>query len=264
MKDLVKTGAPPVAVEQTNGRDAAALARADGGSVARLLELAVEKGTPVEHLKELVDLHERMAERDARQQFITALAKFKAECPPIIHSKQANFATRGGGAVKYSYTELDELARVIDPVLTANGFSYGWDQKLEGGNVTTVCTLWHVAGHSRSSSFTLPAQNDSAASPQQKIGMADTYAARRSLIAVLGLTTADKDPRPAEIDPTPISEDQAIEIEDLITETQADLAKFLKFMAVEKVADIPAVKFGEAKNALKEIGKQRQQRRGGR
>lgn len=223
------------------------------GSATELLRLAVEKGTPVEQLKELVDLHERMADRQARQEFITALAKFKAECPPIVHSRQVGFASGQGAKVSYSYTELDELARVIDPVLTANGFSYGWDQKLDKEFLTTTCTLWHIAGHSRTASFTLPTQNNSAASPQQKIGMADTYAARRSLIAVLGLTTADKDPRVSEIDPTPITEDQVIMIEDLITELQTSTVKFLKFMEVEKIEDIPAVKFNQAMAALKEI-----------
>lgn len=223
------------------------------GSATELLRLAVEKGTPVEQLKELVDLHERMADRQARQEFITALAKFKAECPPIVHSRQVGFASGQGAKVSYSYTELDELARVIDPVLTANGFSYGWDQKLDKEFLTTTCTLWHIAGHSRTASFTLPTQNNSAASPQQKIGMADTYAARRSLIAVLGLTTADKDPRVSEIDPTQITEDQVIMIEDLITELQTSTVKFLKFMEVEKIEDIPAVKFNQAMAALKEI-----------
>lgn len=228
-----------------------------GTSVTALLQVAVEKGTPVAELKELVALHERIAAREAAMQFVQALARFKAKLAPIVHTRKVGFASDRGGNVSYSYTELDELARHIDPGLTEEGFSYSWDQKFDGNMVTTTCILAHAGGHTRTASFTLPAQNNSAASPQQKIGMADTYASRRSLIAVLGLTTADTDPRPAEIDPTPISEDQAIQIEDMITETQANLPKFLKYMDVAKVADIPAVKFNTAIAALKDIGAQR-------
>jgi len=260
-EDEVKSGLPSVRGEGENGDGLRVATNENGVSIHQLLRLAVEKGTPVEALEKLMDLHERIAAREAAQQFIQALARFKENLDPIIHSRIANFATRGGARVSYSYTELDELARFIDPGLTEEGFTYSWDQRLDKGFVTTTCTLFHVGGHSRQSSFTLPADNDSAASPQQKIGMADTYASRRSLIAVLGLTTADKDPRPAEIDPTPISEDQAIQIEDLVTETQADLPKFLKYMKVEKVAEIPAVRFNEAVAALREIGKQRKQRK---
>lgn len=250
------------AVAVRDGSPNGALAGTEGNvSIQQLLTLAVERGTPPEQLKELFDLHERIAAREAARQFIEALAAFKAELPPIVHSRQVAFTTRTGSKTNYSYTELDELARHIDPGLARHGFTYSWDQKLEGGQATTVCTLFHEAGHSRSSSFSLPAQNDSAASPQQKIGMADTYAKRRSLISVLGLTTTDTEPT-AEIDPTPIAEDQVIQIEDLITETQANVQKFLTFMGVEKVADIPAVRFTEAVNALKTTGAQRKAKAG--
>lgn len=234
-------------------------------SVTQLLQAAVDKGTPVEALEKLVDLHERIAEREARQEFIRALAAFKAECPPIVHSKKVDFTSRTGSKVKYSYTELDELARIIDPVLTKHGFSYGWDERLDKGFVTTMCTLYHVGGHSRQSSFTLPADNDSAASPQQKIGMADSYAARRSLIAVLGLTTADKDPLVKEIDPTTINEDQLTELADLLKESGRTPSKFLAYLGVESLAKLPAVRFAEAKSALEQaITKKADKRAGGR
>ncbi|HMC55008.1 MAG TPA: ERF family protein [Gemmatimonadaceae bacterium] len=248
------TKAPGSAVAHAPAQNRVPMVTTEGGtSVTDLLHLAVENGTPVEALEKLVDLHERIAEREARMEFVRALASFKAKCPPIVHSRTANFATRGGQKVSYSYTELDELARIIDPVLTEHGFSYGWDERLDKGMVTTTCTLYHVSGHSRQSSFTLPADNDSAASPQQKIGMADTYASRRSLIAVLGLTTADKDPRPAEIDPTPINEDQVIALQDLLVEAGRTLPKFLSFLGVESLEQLPRVRFNEARSALDTI-----------
>lgn len=250
----VRDGSPDGAIQELGG---------SAGSVRDLLQMAVEKGTPVEALEKLMNLHERATARDAATQFVQALARFKAKLPPIVHSRKVSFTTRSGTKTNYSYTELDELARHIDPGLTEEGFSYSWDQKFDGQFVTTTCTLFHVGGHSRQASFTLPSQNDSAASPQQKIGMADTYASRRSLIAVLGLTTADTDPGVAEIDPTPITEEQAIQVEDLVTDTQANLPKFLEFMGVAKIADIPAVRYNEAVAALKEIGKQRKSRPAG-
>lgn len=243
----VRTGSPLVREdENTNG------GAAEPVPIGSLLHLAIEKGITPDAMEKLVVLHERIEDRNAAKAFIGDLAAFKAECPPIVHSREANFSTRGGGKVKYSYTELDELALVIDPVLNKHGFSYGWDERLDKGLVTTICTLYHVSGHTRQSSFTLPADNDSAASPQQKIGIADTYAKRRSLISVLGLTTAEKDPRTKEIDPSPIDEAQLQALEELLDDAEIDVPRFLKFLRVEKLADLPRVRFDEAKAAIAE------------
>jgi hypothetical protein len=255
----VHSGLPAVR-EEANGNGALSSVSGSVDSVQQLLQLAIERSTPVEALEKLVALRERIEDRDAKKAFIQDLAAFKAKCPPIVHSKSANFATRGGARVNYSYTELDELARVIDPVLTEFGFSYGWDERLDKGMVTTTCTLYHVGGHSRTSSFTLPADNDSAASPQQKIGMADTYASRRSLIAVLGLTTADKDPRPAEVDPTLISEDQLTHLADLMEETKIDQPKFLAYLNVAKLSELRAARYHEALSALEQKKRERAKR----
>lgn len=246
----VRTG--PIADRVAQREESTQLQQGGGVDVRALLELAVNKGMPAAELGQLLDLHERIEDRNARKEFTRALAAVKAELPPIIHSRQAAFKTRSGHDVKYSYTELDELARVLDPILTKHGFSYSWSQTMEKGLVTTTCTLDHDAGHSRSSSFSVPAENDSAASPQQKIGIADTYASRRSLIGVLGLTTADKDPRPKEIDPTPIGEDQEVELSDMITTSGADRARFLKHFDVEALKDLPAARYAEAKTMLQQ------------
>lgn len=251
----VKTMEPGNAIARAESRRAPMVRDESSGAgvqIGALLQLAVERGMPAAELTQLLTLHERIEDRNARKLFIAELAAAKAEFPSIIHSKKASFKTSSGHDVKYSYTELDELARVIDPILTKHGFSYGWNQTFEKGMVTTTCTLEHEAGHSKSSSFTVPAESNSAASPQQKIGIADTYAARRSLIGVIGLTTADKDPRPAEIDPKPVSEDQATEVSDLITEVRADRAKFLAHFDIDAIDKLPAVRYNEALTLLRQ------------
>lgn len=246
----VRTG--PIADRIAHRDESVGAVQGGGVQIAQLLELAVNKGMPAAELKELVTLAQQMEDRNARKEFTRELAAVKAEMPPIIHSKKVDYVPKSGGRVNYSYTELDELARVVDPILTKHGFSYSWSQSFEKDRVTTTCTLEHDAGHSRSSSFTVPAESNSAASPQQKIGAADTYAARRSLIGVLGLTTADKDPRPAEIDPTEINEDQAIEIAEMIKETGADTQRFLKHFDVESIEQLPAVRYNEAITTLRQ------------
>lgn len=231
----------------------------ESGSITQLLQLAVEKGTPVEALEKLVDLHERLAQREAAQEFYRALAAFKAECPRIGKSKTAQIATKSGGKYSYTFAPLDETTRIVDPILAKHGLSYGFDSRTENGQLTCTCTLRHVNGHSQPASFSLPTENASAMSPQQKIAAALTFAMRKSLESALGLTPTEEDTDAIahEVDPTPVSEDQLTELEDLVTETQADLRRFLKYMNVPALDEMPAARYAEAKAALLEMQKRR-------
>lgn len=273
MRDLktdTKVGASPL-IDETRG---GAMARVPPGALrapglaadltedvspGQLILAALDKGVSVDVIEKLVALKERIEDRNAVKDFIRDLAALKAELPTIMHTKKAAF-TAGGGKVSYSYTEMDELAAAVQPYLSKYGFTTGWDQRYDGKLVTTICTLQHRQGHSRHSSFTLPAENNSAASPQQKIGMADTYASRRAFLAVLGLTTSDAEPLATEMDPTPITDDQLDVLDDMLErrnegktkeKAAAFTEKFLKYMDVDAIGKICAVDYEKAVAALR-------------
>lgn len=220
------------------------------GSITALLHLAVERGTPVEQLEKLVDLHERMEARQAAKDFAEAMAKFQQECPSIKKSSTANITTSGGGSYAYTYAELDEIARTVNPILAEHGLSYTWDTSADEKMLTVVCTVRHTGGHSTRSSFVLPVESKSAMSAQQKYGAAQTFAQRKSLSAALGLTTTDDDADGAGANPETITEDQQTELGDLITQTNTTPSRFFKYLGVETLAEIRTVDYAHAKTTL--------------
>ncbi len=214
---------------------------ADPGAMQQLLSAAIDKGVSVEALEKLVALHERVADRYAAQQFAEHLAAFQLACPPIEKKSTAKIATKAGGEFRYTYAELDEIARTVAPFLAARGFSYSWDSTTHEGTLAVVCTLRHSNGHSITSTFAAPVESRSGAtSKMQDTASAMTYARRQSTVAILGLTTADpdNDGRKQE-EQHPISEDQATLIRDLLSESGANVTRFLKWLGVESVAEIP-------------------------
>lgn len=231
-------------------RDHVALEPAN--SVTELLRIAVERGTPVAELKELVELHDRMSKRQAEQDFFSAMAAFQAECPSIKKASTAKITSkRSGTSFAYTYAELDEIARVINPIMAKHGLSYGWDSDVNGATLVCVCTVRHKAGHSIQSKFTLPVASEGGMSAQQEVGAALTFAQRRSLSSALGLTTTDEDTDAApQKDPTPINDDQIVFITDLIAETKTNLPRFLKFIGADSIAEIRAVDYQVAVTAL--------------
>lgn len=245
-----------VAVRDMAPAAVASVQDSGSGSVAALLHLAVEKGTPVAELGKLIDLHERLEARQAAKDFADAMAKFQAECPSIKKSSKANIVTSGGGQYAYTYAELDEIARTINPILAKHGLSYTWDTNADDKMLTVICTVRHINGHSISSSFVLPVESKSAMSAQQKYGAAQTFAQRKSLSAALGLTTTDSDTDGASANPETINEDQQTVLGDLLKEANATPSRFFKYLGVTSLAEIRAVDYEHAKTTLerKKVG----------
>lgn len=238
-----------VAVDTTSGR----------GSVTQLLHAAIQKGATAADLKELVALHERIADREAAEAFARAMAEFQAECPAIHQGSTAKIATKGGGSYSFTYAELEDIVEVVRPIAARHGFSFTWESVSEGGMLTTICIVRHKLGASSRTPFTVPIENPSAMNPQQKSGAALTFAQRRTLLLAFGIVTTETDPASVRaVDPTPINDDQFTTLQDLLHETKTDSVRFLKHFDIETLPDLPAARYAEAVATLNE-----KKRRGG-
>lgn len=228
-------------------------------AIVRLLELAVERSVPVEMLERLQALHERVSDRAAATEFAQALASFQNACPAIAKTSTAEIATKSGVKYTYSYAELDQIARTIRPHLQALGLSYTWDSEMQTtGVIVCRCTLRHINGHTITASFACPTENPSAMTSQQKHAAALTYARRQSLIQVLGLTTTDPDTDGA--NPEPITEEQAHDLDTLISELGVDKPRFLRWAKVERLEDIPARNFESAIKSVRSVAAEKARR----
>lgn len=229
-----------------------ALPTDEGQAVFALMQQAIEKGgDAVDALERLVDLQERVARRRAELEFAGALVAFQQDCPVIPKSSTAKIVTKSGAGYEFKFADYEQIMETLRPHLAKHGFSPTFDADASGAMLKCTCTLHHRNGHSISSSFTLPTENASGATPQQKFGGALTYAKRMTLVAVLGLTLGEPDPE-GDADPTPITAHQAANLEALITEVGADRAKFLAFMGVASVAEIRATEHDKAVRALEQ------------
>jgi len=200
-------------------------------------------------LRELVALQREMQEQQARADFMVSLASFQEECPKIRKSSEAKIATKGGGQFEYTYADLETIIKTVRPILTKYGFSFTFDSEATSQLLKATCTLYHAHGHSMKASFTCPTESHSGSSAQQKFGAADTYARRRSLISVLGLSLTDDMPEPAGMGEK-VTPAQAERLKKLIEETGADLTRFHKHFSVDSVDNLQATKFKSAETML--------------
>lgn len=240
------------------------LVPAGAAGVSDLLKFALDKGAPIESLERLVALQERIMDRNAAAEFFDAMAAFQRECPPIKKASRAEFVTKSGGRASYTYAELDEIARTVNPILARMGLSYTWDSTVAEGVMVVTCTLRHRSGHAVTAKFGSKVEGSPLMSGHQATAATLTYARRQSLVQVLGLTTTDDDNDgqgahggEREGSAGVVTDQQALEVEALITDTGADLPAFLGFFKIARVTDLPVSCFEQAKKMLRTKARQK-------
>ncbi len=114
------------------------------------------------------------------KELFKALANFQQEVP-ILHKD-----TPGYG---YSYTDLPEILRTINPLLKKHGL--GFIQPLNGNELKTV-VFHYESGESIESTVIIPEDSMKGMNKYQSLGSGITYMRRYALSSFLGLVT-DKD-----------------------------------------------------------------------
>ena len=218
-------------------------------NVSGLVRLAIEQKVPVEALERLVALQERVMERDARTAFVEALAAFRQECPPILKTREnSQFqVTRSGVKRNARYAPLEDIDRTAGPIAARHGLTWTWDTRIEGDAMIVGCRVMHVMGHAEVTTVTMPTESKAGSSPQQKYGSAQTYGMRYSLVAALGITTADEDTDGnAQREVERITEMELADLEALVDEVRASRAKLMEWAGVNDLADMPKSRLAEA------------------
>lgn len=207
----------------------------------RLLETALERNADEQVLAQLIDLHERTRENEARRAFEAALAAAKAEIPVIIKTQQASL-----GRTSYRHEDLAEIARTIGPILARHGLSYRFRSQTCGSEVTITCIVSHRDGYREENSLSAGADTSGEKNPIQAIGSTLTYLQRMSLKAALGLAAAEDDDGKAAGAPRTINRQQVRELLSLIDEVGADKDALLQFFKIRAFAELPERCFRQA------------------
>lgn len=163
-----------------------------------LLQQAIERGNvDTSALEKLMDLAERHDANEAKKAFDRAMVDLKKELPTVLDRDQkVDFTGQSGKRVYYTHTSLAYAVEQLIEPLTRFGFSHSWSASTENGQVNVTCRLTHVQGHCREMTIGAPPDKSGSKSPAQAVASTITLLERYSLLALLGIATADmKEPR---------------------------------------------------------------------
>lgn len=153
-----------------------------------------------------------------------------------LMSKEIPIIAKRAEAHKTKYAPLEDIVKVVQPILSKHGFSISFTTEQQNLDAVTVnCFLQHKDGHSSSTSLMLPTKPVNAGmNPMQAIGSAITYAKRYTICGILNIATGDDDNNgfavnaKTEFGKKPISDKQLEQAITQINEKKRDLNKFIE------------------------------------
>lgn len=221
--------------------------------VSTIAQAAIDPNVDVAKLEKLMDLQERFLNREAATAFAADYVLMKPHLPAVLK-------TRNNTQTKSKYAKLEDVNKVVDPVLAEFGFGTQTKVKEQTDRgVTVTAILTHKAGHKEETTVFIPLDDCGIAGTKNKTGphavsSSITYGKRIAICALLNISTdddTDGNRQETGLD-EPISMEQAVAIDILIKETNADKSKFLEFVGAETVPAITNRNHKKALNMLTE------------
>lgn len=149
----------------------------------RLLELAINKDADIEKLERLMAMQTQWDERNAKRDFLAAMARFQSRCPDIKKLKQGH---------NYKYAPLSDIVAHVRDLIAECGMCYRFEQDHEKG-IRVTCIVSHESGHSESNTMVAAPDTSGSKNAIQAIGSTVQYLMRYTFVGAFGITTADED-----------------------------------------------------------------------
>lgn len=217
------------------------------GMMAIIAAAASDQTVDVAKMTALLDMQERIMAKQAEIDFSAAMSRLSGKLAGVKISRTAGVSYKGEEAFKFAPYEAIDAA--IRPLLAEEGFSLSFNSDArEGGGAVITGTLSHAGGHSRKASLPLPLDNSGGKNNIQGMGSTISYGKRYTVGMLLNIVTCNDDDGNGGDEF--VSNEQAVEIDLLITEVKADKARFLKFIGADEVQKIKVKDYQKAVTQL--------------
>lgn len=118
-------------------------------SLDSLLNDLIAAKTEVERLKAEMNSNVYQERLEQEKAFKKAFAKAQAEFKALSKSMTAEFTTKSGHLIAYSYAPMSAIKDAVMPALNRNGLAISHYEKSGNGLVSVVTVITHEGGYSR-------------------------------------------------------------------------------------------------------------------
>lgn len=207
----------------------------------------------VEKMRGLYEIQKEALALHAEVEFNAAMAVCQSEMP-VVKRDAENEQTHSW------YTRLETLNAAIVPIYTRHGFSlsFGEEDCQKEGYIRVKCWCSHRAGHTRLYRAEVPLdlagiKGNVNKTPMHAFGSSFSYARRYITLPIFNVAMAGEDNdgngRPVQ---QCITQQQLDELDAKGKAVGADKERFLEYLGVKALADLPASEFQKALQLLKD------------
>ncbi|MFC0677485.1 ERF family protein [Lysobacter korlensis] len=177
-------------VEQTPPPVPAADMSSPATMLAVIERVATDPNADIDKMERLLQMHERMLEREARAAYTSAMAAMQPELPSIVERGKIK---NNSGNVTSTYALWEDINAAIKPILQKHGFALSFRTETGDDSVHVVGILAHRAGHQETTEITLPADKTGSKNSVQAVGSSVSYGKRYTAGSLLNITTHGED-----------------------------------------------------------------------
>jgi len=200
--------------------------------VMGMLQTALENGVDADSLEKLLNMQERVLDRQAEQAYSISMVEVQKKMPAIVKNRE-NDQTNS------SYSDLKVIIKTITPVYTAEGFalSFGNAESPLADHVRVTCDVMHSSGFSKHYFTDTPLDLTGIKGAVNKTkthgtGSANSYGRRYLTCLIFNLNTGNDDDGNAAGGPLPetLSEEQLLKIDSMIKENELPEARVMSWL----------------------------------
>jgi ERF superfamily len=218
-----------------------------------LMEALRDPNIAADKLEVIAKMRREVLQDQAREAFLIAFAEFSAELPQVERDGTVELVKDGRTLGKYKFTTIEEMDRVIRPLLAKWGFALSFASRDDKDMVVVTGT---ISGHGweRSSTYSLPPDKGPGRNELQARGSSRRYAKRYITDDLCNVVRKGKDTDGNVTIENLIDATQLTELTDLLKATNTQEPAFLKLMVsgAETLSDIRMRDFPRLILALKD------------
>lgn len=209
----------------------------------------------LDKMERLMQMHQAAMERNAKAAYASALAEMQAHLPVVAERGTIQISR---GSPGQSYALWEDINEAIKPVLAQYGFALSFRTGRTDAHIVVTGILSHRDGHSEETTMHLPLDTSGSKNAVQAVGSSTSYGKRYTASALLNLTSRAKEDRDDDGASAgqreTITDEQEMQLREMAESVGAEMPKFLSFLKVQSLADLPAARFQPAMQALRAKG----------
>jgi hypothetical protein len=200
-------------------------------------EVALNPDVNIEKMTKILDMQERILDKQAKTEFNQSMALAMVQIPSIERDSQGQ---------SNKFAAFENINKIVKPIIAEHGLFITFRTEFQSDDFLLVTAkITHKSGHSEETSMRFPFDNSGNKNDIQAVGSSISYGKRYTLGALLGIATHGEDDDGFSTSKT-IGEKEIIRLNNGLDKADIKLAVLCEYMDVERLSDIKVDKFNNA------------------